>query len=371
MYSMKNVFVLFILSAVLFSCSNLTEEKYNFSVNGTLEGEYSGKAFLYKREAGEWVKLDSTLVENKTFRFEGNIELPEVYYISIEGEKRFAAMFAEQSEISFSADVADFSNPKISGSVAQDEYDAYKAEILVYEEQLGEIWTQISALKEAGEMEGQADLEAAYDETDAQMKAFILDYAMQNNTSVVSAYSVVRNAYYYDENDLEPVVNNFDASIASSIYVEQLTTRVETLKKVAIGQPAVDFSMNDMEGNPLKLSSLYGSYLLVDFWASWCGPCRRENPNVVQAYKHYNARGFDVLGVSFDTDKNKWVDAVEADNLTWHQVSDLAGWGNAAGKLYAVNSIPSNVLLDREGNIVAKNLRGEDLLKKLEEVLGE
>lgn len=368
---MKKLLVLVILGTILYSCSNTPTESYNFSIQGQLDGEYAGKAFLYKREAGEWIKLDSALVEENTFVFKGNIDLPEIYYISIEGENRYAPLFAEQSEIFFTASIDDFGNPEISGSVSQDEYDAYKDEVAVYEARLDEIWTQVKALRDAGDADGQAELEAVYDEVDAEMKAFILDRAKQHNATVISAYTVIRNAYYYDETDLEPVVTNFDPSIDSSIYVKQLSKRVKTLKSVAIGQPAVDFSMTDIEGNPLQLSSLYGKYILVDFWASWCGPCRRENPNVVAAYQDFNEKGFDILGVSFDKDRSKWIEAVRVDNLTWHQVSDLKGWGNEAGKLYAVNSIPANILLDPEGKIIAKNLRGEDLLAKLQELLND
>ena len=356
---------------VLFSCSGPGTKDYNFAINGTIEGDYSGKAFLYKREAGEWIVLDSTQVENNAFRFEGTIGLPEVQYISIEGQNRFASLFAEQSEITFTATMEDFTNPEISGSASQDEYDAYKAEVSVYEDELGEIWSKIKAARDSEDTENAALLEASYDEADERMKAYILDYAMQNNASVVAAYAVLRNAYYYDENDLDPVVNNFDESISTSIYVEKLAERTRILKSVAVGQPAVDFSMDNPDGTPVQLSSLYGKYLLVDFWASWCGPCRRENPNVVAAYNEFNDKGFDILGVSFDKDKGKWLDAVKADSLTWHHVSDLKGWGNEAGKLYAINSIPANILLDPEGTIIAKNLRGEDLRAKLEEVLGE
>jgi len=368
---MRNIFALIMAAAVFFSCSGPGTKDYNFAVNGTIEGDYSGKAFLYKRESGEWIALDSVQVENNAFRFEGNIDLPEVYYISIEGQNRFASFFAEQSEITFAASTADFGKPVITGSVAQAEYDAYNAEVAVYEDQLGEIWGRIKAARDEENTEVVAQEEAAYDEVDAQMKDFILDNAMEKNASVVAAYTVLRNAYYYDETDLEPVVNNFDPSIDSSIYVVKLAERVSILKSVAVGQPAVDFSMEDPEGNPVQLSSLYGKYLLVDFWASWCGPCRMENPNVVAAYKDFSEKGFDILGVSFDKSKDKWLEAVEADELTWHHVSDLKGWGNEAGKLYAVNSIPANILLDPEGTIIAKNLRGEDLRAKLAEVLGE
>ena len=192
---------------------------------------------------------------------------------------------------------------------------------------------------------------------------------MTNNSSVVSAYIFYRNAYNFDETDLEPIAENFDAGISESVYVKSIVERVEILKRVAIGQPAIDFTMKDIEGNDLMLSSLYGKYLLVDFWASWCGPCRRENPNIVRAYNDYKDKGFDILGVSFDKDRGKWIEAVRLDELTWHQVSDLQGWGNAAGKLYGVNSIPANVLLDLQGTIIAKNLRGKNLRLKLEELM--
>jgi thiol-disulfide isomerase/thioredoxin len=127
--------------------------------------------------------------------------------------------------------------------------------------------------------------------------------------------------------------------------------------------------MNDTLGIPQKLSSFYGKVLLVDFWATWCGPCRRENPNVVAAYKEFSRKGFDILGVSFDKNKEKWTRAISDDQLTWHQLSDLEGWNNAAGKLYGIRSIPSNLLLDQNGIIIAKNLMGDDLTNKLEELL--
>ncbi len=368
---MKNILLIFAAAAVLFSCSGPGAGDHNFALNGTLQGDYSGQAFLYKREAGEWVKLDSVVVENNTFRFEGNLDMPELYYISIEGQNRFASFFAEPSEISLTTTIEDFGKPEITGSAAQDEYDALNDGLAAYEDELGESWTRIKAAREAEDAEGLAEAEADYEEAEAQMQDFIIDYAMEHSASVVAAYMVLRNSYYYDENDLAPVVENFDPAIAASPYVVSLAERVEVLQRVAVGMPAVDFTMDDADGNPVQLSSLYGKYLLVDFWASWCGPCRQENPNVVAAYKEYGPKGFDILGVSFDKDKDKWLEAVGADELTWHHVSDLQGWGNAAGKLYGVNSIPANILLDPEGTIIAKNLRGEDLHAKLGELMAE
>ncbi len=137
------------------------------------------------------------------------------------------------------------------------------------------------------------------------------------------------------------------------------------------GNEAPDFTMNDLNGKPVKLSDFRGKVMLVDFWASWCGPCRRENPHVVELYHKYHAKGFDVLGVSLDKTREPWLAAIEKDGLTWHHVSDLKGWSNSAAQLYGVSSIPATVLVDKDGKIIARNLRGEQLTAKLREVLGE
>ena len=142
------------------------------------------------------------------------------------------------------------------------------------------------------------------------------------------------------------------------------------MKTVSVGQKAPDFTLNDPEGNAVSLSSKVGSkLLLVDFWAGWCGPCRQENPNIVKVYNEFNKKGFDVFGVSLDRTRDEWVKAISDDKLAWTHVSDLQYWNSAAAKLYAVNAIPASFLLDENGVIVARNLRGEDLYNKVKEVL--
>jgi peroxiredoxin len=155
------------------------------------------------------------------------------------------------------------------------------------------------------------------------------------------------------------------------LVVRDLSARAAAMKTVSIGQKAPDFTLNDVNGNPVSLSSKIGSkLLLVDFWAAWCGPCRRENPNVVKVYNEFNKKGFDIFGVSLDQTKDAWIKAIADDKLTWTHVSDLQYWSSAAARLYAVNSIPANFLLDETGTIIARNLRGEDLYNKVKEILG-
>lgn len=158
----------------------------------------------------------------------------------------------------------------------------------------------------------------------------------------------------------EPMVDQFLA--------KQLPSAVEPLM---VGTEAPDFTEMTPEGKPLKLSELRGKVVLIDFWASWCGPCRRENPNVVKAYERFKDKGFEILSVSLDTDRNKWLGAIEADKMTWKHVSDLKGWSASAGKLYGVSGIPFTVLLDKQGRIIAKNLRGPALEEELAKILGK
>jgi len=368
---MKNLLTILLISGILFSCNNAPENKNSFTINATVNDDITGMAYLYKRDGGKWKTLDSSMVQNKAFSFDGNIDIPEVYYINFKGQRGYAPIFIEPADINVNINMSDIGNPEVTGSGTHAVYKLYTDQNNAYDLQMEEMWSKIKESQNSGNEEEAAALKEQFDQLDAEKNDFVLQFAKENNSSVASAYIVLRNVYYYDETDLEPVVNAFDPSISESSYVKTLSDRVETMKRTAVGQPAVDFTMVDPEGNPLTLSSLYGKYLLVDFWASWCGPCRRENPNVVNAFNKYHEKGFDILGVSFDKDKEKWLKAVEDDKLTWNHVSDLKGWDNAAGKLYAISSIPANILLDPEGKIIAKNLREEDLHNKLGELLGE
>jgi peroxiredoxin len=203
-----------------------------------------------------------------------------------------------------------------------------------------------------------------------QAEKFAISFSKKHNNSVIAPYlGMMYLAEEGKQGQLKNLYDTLTVAVKASFFGKKVGDIVRASEGSSVGAKAVDFTLPDVNGKPVSLSSYKGKYVLIDFWASWCGPCRQENPNVVKAYNSFKSKGFDVLGVSLDRDKDDWTKAIEKDNLTWTHESDLKYWDNEVAKLYGVQAIPANFLLDKDGNIIGKNLRGEALEAKLKEVM--
>lgn len=324
-----------ILAFLCFSVLVNAQDGYKkVSIEGKVIGNNLGKVYLQKLQNKKFQKLDSATVTNGNFSFSRELYLPEIYSLSMDNKQGSLILFLDKSKISVTLDPSDgYSNSVIKGSDLQDLYVSYK--------------------KDQG--------------------VKINEFIKQHPNSLVSLYALYRDfSYRLTPEEIKANLQLLNPSLQNTEYGNILKELVSTMERVAVGKKAPDFALKDHEGNVVKLSDRLGKgYLLVDFWASWCGPCRKENPNVVKVYSEYKDKGFDVFGVSLDASKEPWLKAIEKDHLTWTHVSDLQFWNNAAAKLYGIRSIPSNLLLDKDGVIIAKNLRGEELEAKLAELLSQ
>ena len=339
------------LALGMFACTSKPETQ-TFKVNVDLANA-DGKT-VYLQKDGQ--VLDSAVLEN----WKAVLSAPvcndnEMYGLMLKGWRRPFSFFTDNANVNIEGDAQNPNNITVKGSASQDRLNAFT-----------QSYNDLEAKLDADSTMAQAD-------KDEILKMHCFDYVWDNPTDPVAHYVMYRYKWAFGPCELRNMIDNIhhaDGTLSTSNLrlAEEYVTKIE---RVQAGQPMVDFTQNDSNGTPVTLSELaQGKLLLVDFWASWCPDCRKANPGVVAAYQKYHDQGFDILGVSFDTDKEKWLVAIEKDGLTWTHVSDLQGWGNAAGALYSVAFIPQNALI-KDGMIVARNLEGEALMEEIERQLGK
>ncbi len=361
---MKKLFVL-LLGFALFACS----QQKGFKIEVNLEGA-EGQVIMEERGAGEWIAVDTADVVDGVAVLEGEVAMPGTYYLSVAGQRAKAVIFVENANMKVVGKADSIYAAKVSGSATHDEYNAFNEKMSAKADEYMALYKQAQEAGAAGDTvkadELMSQVREMYEYATVSMPE---EFVKNNPASYVSPYLLGRLQNGRTVEELETLVNGLDPKLLEVTEIVTLKEKIENLKKVAVGQIAPDFTQNDADGNPVKFSDIYSKneLTLLDFWASWCGPCRRENPNVVAVFNDYKDQGFSVFGVSLDRDKAAWLKAIEDDNLTWDHVSDLAYWNNAAAKLYVVSGIPHSLLVDKNGKIIAKDKREDELREAVAE----
>ncbi len=379
---MKKIFIYII---ALMPLTTLAQVDGPFSINGKV-GNLSAPSRMYLLyQLGANRVVDSAFFANGAFSFNGQINNPTNAYLVIDRKGvGFSKLDSTADVLSFFIDKDkmtinspdSISKAVITGSPINDDNKKLLASLKPIMSDAQKLTAQRNSASEAQQnsTEFQNSMQLKYKALQAREKTVLKGFIVANPDSYLSLLALNSvGGPSPDPGELDPLYNGLSARIKATESAKVFKSNLDALRSTSIGVAAPDFTQNDVNGNPVKLSSFKGKYVLLDFWASWCGPCRQENPNVVKAYNKYKDKNFTVLGVSLDKPDGKanWIAAIKSDGLTWTEVSDLKFWNNEAAGLYSVKSIPSNFLIDPNGKIIARDLRGDDLENKLEEVLSK
>lgn len=389
---MKKIILFLTATAILTSCS-----KDKYTISGTAAGFENGKTVILETQDEKGMGLiavDTVKIENGKFEIKGKVTEPSFHTLQIEGAQGKIPFILENGDITIVVNKDTIQKSKISGSYNNDEYVKFNEEITKIQKPLMDFQTanmqKMQMAQQAKDTVTINGLMKEYTkiqtEIGATSKAKYEDYANTHPKAFISALIIqgMSNDPTVDSKKIETMYNSLDESLKISKPGKAIKTKLAELKTPSVGATAApgapaaapaqwrtDFSAPNPQGKTISLKESLGKVTIVDFWASWCGPCRRENPNVVAIYNELHSKGLNIIGVSLDEDPVKWKEAIAKDKLTWTQVSNLKGWEDPIAKQYKVESIPATFILDQSGNVVAQDLRGDELKAKIIELLGK
>ena len=364
--TMKKTFIPFAAIALALAACNTTPK---YTINGTVEGQQTGKAYLVKFADSKLDTLAQAPIADGKFTLTGSVAGLTDAIITIEGKRGGSPVFLENTVITFNLPEKGFA--QITGTEAQKLYDQFAAIQMEMGKTQRELYGAYSEAAKAKDEAKMKEIEEQFNKAAEEGAAKEEALMKANADSYVAAYMLTQKMGGMELEDLQAQYDLLGANAKASDKGKEIAARIDKMAAVAIGKVAPDFTLNTPEGKPLSMHSIKAKVKVLDFWASWCGPCRGENPNVVAMYKELHPKGLEILSISLDNDKDAWLKAIKDDGLEWNHVSDLQGWNCAAAKLYGVNGIPHLIVLDENNVIVAKNLRGEALKEKVAELLAK
>lgn len=372
---MKKIAFIITSTLIFVACNNLKDNE--FLISGTANGIENGKKVYVEvqSETGVTAK-DTGVVENGKFELKGNIESAELGFVRIENEKFSIPFILENGKIKMDIATDSIFNTKIGGTKNNDKFQEFNDKSFVVTKKRSKFEKNNSKrIEEAKQKKDTATINmimrehnSFQDEMNDVSKKFI-----KNNPDALLSILLLENflmRQYITPEEVKTHFEGLDITLKESKYGKKIKSTLDSMLAISIGNAAPNFSAPSPEGKTISLKESLGKVTIIDFWASWCGPCRAENPNVVALYNEYHALGLNIIGVSLDKDAAKWKDAIAKDKLTWSHVSNLKFWEDPIAKQYNVQSIPATFILDAKGNIVAKDLRGDALKAKVKELLG-
>lgn len=363
---MKKLCFLFLLMPVWVMAQKASQP--GFTIKGAIKGLAENSVVTLTNFNDETDTVARTLVKKGLFTLTGTVGEPNIYQVNFhEAQKKFL-MFIGNENISLQGDIASLQTTVVSGSPIHKDFSEFQESFTPLVTRLSQLNQQVASTPN---LQRGDSIMITYNDHVNKIRKTIDDFIETKPNSPVAPFVVLVTSEI--EGDLAVVEKRFNklsATQKAGFYGKILETQISDAKVGAIGTDAIPFIQEDTLGKPVSLSSFKGKYVLIDFWASWCQPCRMENPNVVNAYQRFKSKNFTVLGVSLDRSKDNWLKAIHDDNLSWTHVSDLKYWNNEVAQKYRVRSIPQNFLVGPDGKIIGRDLRGSDLVAKLCELLG-
>ena len=352
-------------------------EAGDFTISGTAKGIENGKkVYLETQSETGAVAKDTAVVENGKFELKGNSLLPDVGFVRIENQDGMVPVILEEGSITLNYQTDTIQNSSVSGTMNNDKFQSYNNESKAIFKKLTAFQkTNQETMMKARQTNDTVTINAlvkefnSYQEEMNELSKKFIDKNPDAFLSVLLLENFLMRQYLKPE-EVKSYYDKLDKKLYETKSAQSIKKNLDSMLSLSQGKPAPDFSAPSPEGKTISLKESLGKVTIIDFWASWCKPCRIENPNVVALYKEFNSKGLNIIGVSLDKDANSWKEAIAKDGLTWAQVSNLKHWQEPIAQLYNVQSIPATFILDNKGNIVARDLRGEELKAKVKELLG-